>query len=291
MIGWRHAGEQRKLATGDAHAAGACVAADPADADHQLRLVVLDPSPWTLDQIQNALWMWPHKLVTATSINDAVTQCRHLAPAAVLIANDFPDRSNGDVLVRLRAYLPDMPIIAITSIPGAANTAETLKRGADAVILRNDLQRPTLHDLLMRLRDARRPADAGTGSRQLCLGLPWRDSRMLGSILCDIDGTVIDANAYLARLLEYPGRNALHGKCIWRDVLQPPADWNSLKSVAGDLAAIRHRSVTVRTAAGQVLWMKIEVFAAPESPADIQVTFVDQSERLLVARTGTGNGQ
>jgi len=37
--------------------------------------------------------------------------------------------------------------------------------------------------------------------------------------------------------------------------------------------------------------MKMEVFAAPESPADIQATFVDQSERLLLAGTGTGGGQ
>jgi CheY-like chemotaxis protein len=244
--------------------------------DGLLRLLILDPGSKTLDQVQNALWMWPHKLATADSVMEGVAKCRRLDPVAVLMANDFPDQSNGDALVRLRALLPHVPIIAITSIPGAANTTETLKRGANAVILRGELERPTLHNLLMHLREKFRLADTEAPLRQPGIGMPWRDSRMLGCVLCDVNGTVIDANDCIAAMLGYSGRTDLLGACVWRDVLQSPVNWDAWKTVAGDLGALRSHVAAIRTAGGQALMVLAEVFAAPESPSHLQITFVPE---------------
>lgn len=267
-------------------ASPALVRPPPEDHEGPMRLLILDPSPRTLDQIQNALWMWPHKIATADSVKSGVAQCQRLNPAAVFIANDFPDSSNGDALAKLRAQLPDTPIIAITSIPGAANTSETLKRGADAVILRGELERPTLHNLLTQLRDMFRPADTESPVRQRGLGLPWRNSRMLGCLVCDVNGTVIDANACLAGMLDYSARTDLLGKCMWRDILQSPVDWKGWKSVAGDLGQVVLRSTTVRTAGGQARAMLVEVFAAPESPSHLQMTFVAPDPALPEVKDG-----
>lgn len=258
----------------DAGASPALDRASPEDREGPMRLLILDPSARTLDQIQNALWMWPHKIATADSVKSGVAQCQQLNPAAVFIANDFPDSSYGDALAKLRAQLPHTPIIAITSIPGAANTSETLKRGADAVIRRSELERPTLHNLLMQLREMFRPADTEAPVRQRGLGLPWRNSRMLGCLVCDVNGTVIDANACLAGMLDYSARTDLLGMSMWRDILQSPVDWKGWKSVAGDLGQVVFRSATVRTAGGQARAMLVEVFAAPESPSHLQMTFV-----------------
>ena len=112
--------------------------------------------------------------------------------------------------------------------------------------------------------------------------LPWRESKIIGALICDISGTITDANDCIARWLEYSNADALLGKCVWRDILNSQADWSAWKNIAGDLTALLYQSITIKAKTKQLLWMKVEVFAAPNSPSHLQAVFVDQTELVLL---------
>jgi PAS domain-containing protein len=108
--------------------------------------------------------------------------------------------------------------------------------------------------------------------------LPWRESSMIGALICDISGTIIDANYFMSKCLGYPEMDSLLGKCVWRDLLSSRADWSPWKEVAGDMTALLHQSIGITAKNGQILWMNVEVFAAPSFPSHLQAVFVDQTE-------------
>lgn len=252
-----------------------------------VRLLVLDKNPKTPQQIENALWIWPHKITTASTVKNAVKLCQHLSPAALIVSLDFPSKHNTGIIGALREEIPKAAIIAVGTAEQTVSPGPILDLGANAVITREELQRPTLHDLLIRIRNQPDDDDAPIISPEVTMALPWRDSQIVGSLVCDIKGTVTCANDCLATWLDYPEASALHGKCIWRDILNCPTDWTPWKTVAGDMTALLHHSVTVKASNDQLLWMCVEVFASPNSPTDIQAIFVDQSELAhLTGRSG-----
>ena len=53
-----------------------------------MRLVVLDDGGDMLEKIENALWVWPHKLLTAAHIEEAIVLSEQEPPAAILISVD-----------------------------------------------------------------------------------------------------------------------------------------------------------------------------------------------------------
>lgn len=243
-----------------------------------VRVLVLDDDPGTPQLIENALWTWPHRIAMAGCAADAITMCRHLEPAALIVSLDFAADRSQTVIAALRNELPNTVIIAFAASADAPNRGTLLDLGANAVLTREELQRPTLHSLLMRLRQEPVNGVVPVTRTDAPLGLPWRESKIVGSVICDISGTVKAANACLAVWLGYPQASSLLGKCIWRDLLSSPADWSAWKTVAGDMTAIVQCSAAVRARNKQLLWMEIEVFAAPNSPTEIQAVFVDKSE-------------
>jgi len=247
--------------------------------DHALvRLLVLDENPRTPQMIENALWIWPHRVAIAGDAEEAVNMCKHLEPAALVVALDYPSGHNAGIVGALREDMPDTVIIALGSTVDTSNPGPVLERGANAVLTREDLQRPTLHDLLMRLR--MRPVEhvKQVAPASITMGLPWRESRIVGALTCNIRGTITSSNDCLAGWLDYADGSALSGKVVWRDVLNCRDDWTNWRTVAGDLTALLHQSVTVKACNGQLLWMNVEVFAAPDAPTDIQAIFIDRSE-------------
>ncbi len=243
-----------------------------------VRLLVLDKNPTTPQIIENALWVWPHRIATACDAQNAVDMCQHLEPAALVVSLDFPSENGVSIIRSLRNKIPDAVIIALGTAGQASNPGPILDMGANAVLTRDALQRPTLHDLLMRLQPQPANLDSREGEADCSMPLPWRESQIVGSLICDIRGIVTSANECLASWLDYPKPSALAGKYVWRDILNCPNDWAPWKSVAGDMSALLHHSVTVKARNEQLLWMNVEVFAAPNSPTDIQAIFVDQSE-------------
>lgn len=248
------------------------------DENALVRILVLDNDRGTPQLIENALWTWPHRIAMAGCAADAIAMCRNLEPAALIVSLDFSADRSQAAIAALRNELPNTVIIAFTASVDAPNRGMLLELGANAVLTREELQRPTLHSLLMRLRQEPANDVVPVTRADALLGLPWRESKIVGSVICDIGGTVKAANECLAAWLGYPQASSLIGKCIRRDLLSSPADWAPWKTVAGDMGAVVQCSAAVRARNKQLMSMDIEVFAAPNSPTEIQAVFVDKSE-------------
>ncbi len=243
-----------------------------------VRIIVLGNDPETPRLIENALWTWQHRIAMASCAADAITMCRHIEPIALIVSLDFSADRSETVIAAIRSELPTTVIVACGSSVSASIRGRLLDVGANAVLTRAELQRPTLHSLLIRLRQESPDHVVQDARVDTKMGLPWRESKILGSVICDIGGTVIAANECLAGWLGYPQPSSLIGKCIRRELLSSPADWATWKTVAGDINAIVQCLATVKASNNQSLWMEVEVFAAPNSPTNIQAVFVDRSQ-------------
>lgn len=250
--------------------------------DGLIRILVLDHEPETLERLENALWIWPHKVVNAKSVDEALKMCQHLTPTALIADINFAGNHSGNTITTLRKHLPQVPIIALGSKSDDVTAGNILDQGADAYLPREELHRPTLHDLLQRIQRAPESSKALDFPVGPQMSLPWRDSKIVGALICDITGTITDANDCIARWLQYSNADALLGKCVWRDILNSQTDWSAWKKIAGDMAALLYQSTAVKAKNGQLLWMKLEVFAAPSFPSHLQAMFVDQTEIALL---------
>jgi CheY-like chemotaxis protein len=238
-----------------------------------MRLVVLDDSGDMVEKIENALWVWPHKLLTAAHIEEAIGFSEIEPPAAILISIDCNKIREAKSIPVLRRRLPRIPIIAVISQEQSACSRRYLEQGADALLLRDDADRPTLHDLISSLSRLR---DDSAGARRCPvheLARPWRQSEIVGALICDAKGTVLDANGTLAGWLGYADAKALRGRSFPRDVLANRADWGRWLEVAGDTAAFLHGDAGIVTQDGRSLRLCAEVFAAPDCPSHIQAVF------------------
>ena len=259
------------------------------DSNELIRVLVLDHDRETRERVQNALWTWPHMITEAHSVDEAIRLCRHIEPAALIVAIDFPDGYYGRTISSLRERLPQVPIVALGSAAEGKTLGDILDQGADAFLLREDIHCSTLHDLLTRIQQPQQNTCTTEKLRMPQMSVAWRESKMIGALICDVSGTIIDANACMASWLGYPDSESLFGKCVWRDLLNSRADWPAWKKVAGDTKALLHQPVSVMTNNCQNLWMKVEVFAAPDFPSYLQAVFFDQTELALLTGRRIGH--
>ena len=255
---------------------------DMPEDDGLIRILVLDHERETLERVENALWVWPHKVANAKSVDEAVKMCRHLKPTALIADINFAGSHSGNTITTLRKHLPQVPIVALGSRSDDVTPGNILDQGADAYLPREELHRPTLHDLLRRIQRAPESIKALDFPVSPQMSLPWLDSKIVGALICDISGTIIDANHCIARWLEYSNAEELIGKKVWCDVLGSQAAWSAWKTIAGDMTALLYQSTSVKAKNKQLLWMQVEVFAAPSSPSHLQAVFVDQTELALL---------
>ena len=247
-----------------------------------MRILVLDDDSEIIGQLENSLWVWPHKVALTANVEDAVRLYQHLTPSAILVAVDRNKASETNLIPALRRRLPTVPIIAVVSRKQFVVPGKFFDQGADALLMRDDAYRPTLHDLLMSVQ--RNPDAAKTSTRTYTpeLALPWRQSKMLGALICDITGSIVDANRSLATWLGYPNTDELTGRNVLHDLLRNRENWISWKQVAGDTSAIIHQESAIAAKNGRVLWTKIEVFAAPSHPSHLQAVFVDLTKLAML---------
>ena len=247
-----------------------------------IRILVLDNEHDTLERLENALWIWPHKVANANSVDEAVTMCQQLTPTAIIADFHFAGSHNGNTITTLRKHLPQVPIVALVSRSDDVTAGNILDQGADAYLLREELHRLTLRDLLQRIERTRESIRALDFPVDPQMSLPWRDSKIIGALICDITGAIIDANHCIASWLEYSNAKELVGKNVSCDILDSQSDWSAWKVIAGDTATLLYQSATVKAKNGQFMWMMLEVFAVPSSPSHLQAVFVDQTEIALL---------
>lgn len=242
-----------------------------------VRVLVIDDHPRTVEQIENALWVWPHRVTRTNSLHKAVKMCHHLTPTAILVSLEVGETERGRPVARLRRALPDIPIIALATPEVVANPGTILEQGANAILCREALQQPTLHDLLMRLQEPAENIAPAKVSDGIDIPFPWRDSNVFGSLICDIGSQIVGANNHLASLLGYASPGDLKGLSVGRDILCSSDDWADWKSVAGDTSKVLQQSTSIKSNNQQLLSVSIEAFALANSPTHIQAVFVDLS--------------
>jgi len=248
-----------------------------------LRILILDSDSRIITQIENALWMWPHKISITREADDAIRLCQHLTPSAILVAVDDNAAGDSKLISVLRRKLPTIPIIAIVSRKQQLTPGRILDQGADALLLREEANRPTLYDLLGRIQRKWGKSDVAYAPREPQLALPWHESAMLGALICDISGLIVDCNEALAVILGYVSGQDLLGRNVVRDLLFDRNDWVAWPQVAGDTRAMLHQENSVAAKNGQILFMQVEVFAASNHPNYLQAVFVDRTERVFAS--------
>ena len=254
---------------------------DSAVSDGSLvRLLVLDDQPQTVEHIENALWVWPHRITRTNCLREAVSMCQHQTPMAILVSLTAEANSHGRLIADLRHALSRIPIVAIGTPETVRDPGTILEQGANAILSRENLQLPSLHELLMRLPVSVCDTQSSQLSDQVVMPFPWCNSEILGSLICDIRGKVVCANKHLADLLGYQKPDDLNGLCVTRDILCSAEDWASWKSVAGNTKKILRQSATIKSKNQQPLFMSIETFALAQSPNKVQAVFVDLSNLM-----------
>jgi PAS domain-containing protein len=106
---------------------------------------------------------------------------------------------------------------------------------------------------------------------------------MIGALICDITGSIVDANRALATWLGYPTTDELRARNVLHNLLSNRSDWEYWTQVAGDTSAIFHQEAGIAARNGQILWMQSDVFAAPNHPSYLQAVFVDQTASAISA--------
>lgn len=256
-------------------------------ASELLRVLVIDDDTEIVGQIENALWVWPHKITYTSSIDDAVRLCRHLTPSAILVALDGSTSNRVRAVPALRRRLPAVPVIGVVSPRQYAEPGKFLDQGADSLLLREDAHRPTLFDLVTSARRKRESSSQPLRKEAPELAMPWRESRMLGALVCSISGIIVDANERLATWLGYSGPDTLRGRNVRQHILANTNDWSTWTQVAADTDAIFHQQTSIETMSGQHLRVELEVFAAPRHPSHLQAVFADLSHQALPVEQGS----
>ena len=217
------------------------------------------------------------------NVEDAARLGQQLTPSAILVAVDRNKASETKSVPALRRRLPTVPIVAVVSRQQFGTPGRFFDQGADALLMRDDAHRPTLHDLLVSVQLDPDVAKTATRIHAPIPGFPWRRSEMLGALICDVTGLIVDANRLLATWLGYPNTDELRGKNVLHDFFKSRDDWISWKQVAGDTSAKSHHESAVAAKKGQVLWTTIEVFAAPSHSRHLQAVFIDLTELAMLA--------
>lgn len=127
-----------------------------------MQILVLDRHPKTLPHIVHAFGIWPHKVISVASVNDAIRWYRSFAPTALIVSLDFPDTDDAATISTLRAGLPSVPIIALGAASDYPKLGAVLDQGADAFLSREDLEQPNLLSLVTRIQQRPRNREGGS---------------------------------------------------------------------------------------------------------------------------------
>ena len=249
-----------------------------------VQVILLGYDAGTAEAIDKALWMYSHRVLVAGSTEQAIRMCSSVLPDALVVATDDTD-GNRQYIAEIRYALPSVSIIALSSRSGSPTHHELLGQGADAVLYRDRASIPVLNNVLGRLRLCKGEINWPCIFPPPRLPSAWQNTDVVGALVCDISGKVIDANRLLASWLGYASPTPLIGKLAWRHLLYCVKSWPEWREVTDQLIQFSPSSATVRGPGGQVLTMRIDVFSAMADSKFLHVTLLDQLQIQMLQST------
>jgi DNA-binding response OmpR family regulator len=130
-----------------------------------MRILAVEDEPAILRMLERGLTAAGHQVLTASSGEDGALLGMDEAVDLVLLDISLPELSGHEVLARLRARRPDLPVLMLTARDDLDNKVRALDAGAD-----DYLTKPfAFEELLARIRALTRRADQAT-STQLEVG-------------------------------------------------------------------------------------------------------------------------
>ncbi len=124
-------------------------ASSPADDDHSpVRILVVDDEPNIAELLAMALRLEGWEILVAHTGAQAVTTARRHAPHAVVLDMMLPDFDGLEVLRKLRAHSPDVPVLFLTARDAVEDRVSGLTAGGDDYVTKPF----SLEEVVARLR-------------------------------------------------------------------------------------------------------------------------------------------
>jgi two-component system OmpR family response regulator len=168
-----------------------------------VRVLVVDDEPTLTDLLSMALRYEGWEIRSAGSGAAAVRLAREFGPDAVVLDVMLPDFDGLEVLRRLRAHAPNVPVLFLTARDAVEDRVAGLTAGGDDYVTKPF----SLEEVVARLRGLMRRAGVGVGAREDAV-------LTVGDLTLDEDshevrraGTLIPLTATEFELLRYLMRN------------------------------------------------------------------------------------
>lgn len=167
-----------------------------------IRVLTVDDEPSLMELLAMAMRYEGWEVSTAASGTEAVRVAREVSPDAIVLDMMLPDFDGLEVMRRVRAELPDVPVIFLTAKDGVHDRINGLTAGGDDYVTKPF----SLEEVIARLRGLLRRSGATTARP---------DSQLVvGDLLLDEDshevtrgGQPISLTATEFELLRYLMRN------------------------------------------------------------------------------------
>tara|TARA_R110002049_G_scaffold185580_3_gene353824 strand:- start:52593 stop:53498 length:906 start_codon:yes stop_codon:yes gene_type:complete len=151
------------------------------------RVLVVDDSPTQLVQLQMVLRADSFDVLTATNGREALEVIAAESPDVVVTDLQMPELNGLELVARVKASWPSLPVVLTTSQGSEAIAAEALQKGASSYVPKRDMTTslvPTIRQVLAIAESARTRGEVSKYAiaSQLELKIPSDDSLVPGVI-------------------------------------------------------------------------------------------------------------
>ena len=123
-----------------------------------IRIVAVDDEPSLIELLSMAMRYEGWDVHTATNGTDAVRVAREIQPDALVLDMMLPDFDGMEIMRRVRAHQPDVPVIFLTAKDGVSDRIAGLTAGGDDYVTKPF----SLEEVIARLRGLLRRSGATT---------------------------------------------------------------------------------------------------------------------------------
>ncbi len=118
------------------------------------RIFIIEDDPWYGEILEYHLSMnEEYEVQRFTCLKDCTAVLGRTKPDLITLDYSLPDVTGAEALKKLRALLPDIPIIVVSAQGDVAVAIELLKQGATDYFVKDDTTRETLWNAVARLRN------------------------------------------------------------------------------------------------------------------------------------------
>ena len=167
-----------------------------------IRVLTVDDEPSLIELLSMAMRYEGWEVSTASTGSDAVRVARDVQPDALVLDMMLPDFDGLEVMRRIRAFLPDVPVLFLTAKDGVADRIAGLTAGGDDYVTKPF----SLEEVIARMRGLLRRSGATSARPDTQL--------VVGDLILDEDshevtraGEQISLTATEFELLRYLMRN------------------------------------------------------------------------------------